>query len=73
MVVQMVNNINLNDNEISGKKGKERNLPSEPKEEAGKLEEEGFEVTKVVEPEVVRKSGFTVKKPSEMDVVLWRI
>ena len=56
MVVQMVNNINLNDKEISGKKGKERNLPSEPNEEAGKLEEDGFEVTKVLEPEVVRKS-----------------
>ena len=61
MVVQMVNNINLNDKEISGKKGKERNLPSEPNEEAGKLEEDGFEVTKVLEPEVVRKSGFSVK------------
>ena len=61
MVVQMVNNINLNDKEIPGKRGKERTLPSEPKEEAGKSEEEGFEVTKVLEPEVVRKSGFTVK------------
>ena len=64
-MVQMVNNINLNDKEISGKKGKERTLPSEPKEEAEKSEEEGFEVTKVVEPEVVRKSGLLLKAVSD--------
>ena len=60
MVVQMVNNINLDEKEISGKKEKERNLPKE--EAAGKTEEEALEATKVVEAEVVRKSDCTVKR-----------
>ena len=54
MVVQMVNNINLGDKLLSGKKDneQERNIPREQKE-ADKLEEEDVDAKKVMEAEVV--------------------